>query len=223
MCARARVCSPVVPHLCFIHFPFVHSVFFLLDPSAFVLCLFHIRFPLVLHLFFDLFFICFQFVLRLFSTLLMFVFHLSSFILRSFFISPSFVSSFAFFFFHLFTIYFPFILHLGPVLFLRSRRISPFFHEAKYGSCAVKAQYRFVAWSIFRSNFREANEWMSRRNAKFSGKDSARQTWFRDKGAAVIQIEMHIRPRSGIQGTWRRIQGAQCRHISLWINSELIF
>lgn len=110
MCARACVCSPVVPHLCFIHFPFVHSVFFLLDPSAFVLCLFHIRFPLVLHLFFDLFFICFQFVLRLFSTLLMFVFHLSSFILRSFFISPSFVSSFAFFF-----IYLPFIFHLFSI------------------------------------------------------------------------------------------------------------
>lgn len=50
-------------------------------------------------------------------------------------------------------------------------------------------------------NFLEADEWMSRRNAKFSGKDSVRQTWFRDKGAVVIQIEMLIHPHRGIQGT----------------------
>lgn len=189
-----RVCSLFVPH------PFSTCPPFVL---RFILHLFSIRSPFVFHPPY----VCFSFVVIYFTLILHFP--LIRFFIRFFFIYLPFI-------FHLFSISVPFYFSV-------SRRISPFFHEAKYGSCAVKAQYRFVAWSIFRSNFREANEWMSRRNAKFSGKDSARQTWFRDKGAAVIQIEMHIRPRSGIQGTWRRIQGAQCRHISLWINSELIF
>lgn len=149
---------PLSPVLCFIHFLFVHSVFPPLPPSppvrffsAFFLCLFRVRFtfPLVSHLFFA----SSPFILHLFSICSPFVFR-PPYVCFSFFIyfyahfviSSSFVPHL--FFSHLFPIYFSiyssFHSHLStppppPAV------CSLFFHEAKYGSCAVKAQYRFVA------------------------------------------------------------------------------
>lgn len=144
-------CFPVVFHfmfysflICTVFFP----IFFLYVRLLFVPHSYLHLFSICSSIIFRLFFICFQFVLRLFSTFLIFVFHLSPFILRSFFISSSFVLHLFFsFIFHLFSIYF---LFYSPFIFPVHL---PFFHEAKYGSCAVKAQYRFVAWSIFRLKF----------------------------------------------------------------------
>lgn len=168
------------------HFSFVCSMSFPRFFLVFLPCLFHIRFFFfAFYLFFVLFFICFQFVLHLFSIFLMFVFPLL-FFLHLFLISSSFVLH-LFFFFHSFIIHYLFVLHFILIYFFHS----PFFHEAKYGSRSrlntVLSRDRFSA-----RNFLEVNEWMSRRNAKFSKKDSARHTWFQDKGAAVIQIERHI-------------------------------
>lgn len=129
----------------------------------FPLCLFHIRslpmFSICSSIILRLFFICFQFVHRLFSTFLMFVFHFS-FILRPFFISSSFVPHLFFFIcspfiFHLFSISSPFISRILLLSFPPSSSpvCSRFFREAKYGSRMVKAQYHFVARSIFRSKF----------------------------------------------------------------------
>lgn len=142
------------------------------------------------------FFLCLLFVLRfilhLFSICSSFVFHLPyvcfSFVIFFTLIPHFFLICSPFvFFFHSFIIHYLFVLHFILIYFFHS----PFFHEAKYGSRSrlntVLSRDRFSA-----RNFLEVNEWMSRRNAKFSKKDSARHTWFQDKGAAVIQIERHI-------------------------------
>lgn len=213
-------CSPFTFHSFFIC---SFCVFFSIFPcSPFVFLVFHIRFPLV-HLFSDYF----PFILHLFSICSAFVFHLPyvcfSFVVIYFTLILHFsliCSPFVFVF-----IYFPFIFHLFVHLF-HSHLFRRSFAILSWGQIwFARGQgsipfCRVIDFPLEISA--KPTEWMSRREAKFSGKDSARQTWFRDKRAAVIQIEMHVCPRSGIRRTWRHIQDAQYCHISLWINSELI-
>lgn len=127
------------------------SVFFPIFFRVFLSCLFRIRIctcsPFVLRLFsvyssfvFNLFYVCFPPSLYLFFICCHLFYAHSSFLPHLFSIC--------------FFIYFPFIFHLFFISFPIYFSVHlPFFHEAKYGSCAVKAQYRFVAWSIFRLKF----------------------------------------------------------------------
>lgn len=125
----------------FMFYSFVHSGFprfFLNILSPLVPCPFSTCSPFVLRLFsvyssfvFNLFSVCFSHLPYVF------VFHLSSFILRPFLHFFLICSLFVFFFIYS-PFIFPFILHFIPIYF--SVRSSLFFREVKYGSCAVKAQ-----------------------------------------------------------------------------------
>lgn len=164
---------------------------------------FYIRFPLVLHLFFDyspfilhlfsicsafvfLPYVCFSSVIIYFMLILHFSLICSLFAFFVSFILPPFIFHLFVHLFHshLFRRSFA-ILSRGQIWFVRG--------QGSISFCRV------IDFPLEISS--KPTEWMSRRKAKFSGKDSARQTLFRDKRAAVIQIEMHVRPRSGIRRT----------------------